>query len=502
MTVEAAPIGLAPRQLAWQVLQAVAAGAYADGALERELKRLPLEPADRALATELAYGAIRQRRLLDAWLDALGKGPAERQPPRLRWLLHLGFYQLLFSQRVPAAAAVNTTVELAKRAGLGRLAPVANGMLRQLLRRRAALPAGAPPWQGLPQLEGELAATTLPAATSLGLRHSLPAWLAELLLQWLPPDQAEAFAASCNQPPSLDLRVNPLRASRSQVLEALQQAGVAAEPLAEPQGIGLSGRVGDLRQLPGYAEGHWCVQDRSAQRIAPLLDPHPGQRILDACAAPGGKSTHLAELIGDQGEIWAVDRAEPRLRRLQRNAERLGLRCIQPLVADAAQLAAQRPDWLGSFDRILVDAPCSGLGTLARHADARWRMDPTAIGELVALQRQLLLGLLPLLKPAGLLVYATCTVHPAENGALIASLPAGSAAVVASQQWWPGMGPGDGFFAAVLQAPPVPAQGLTGGGATGGAGGGGGAGGAAGGGAAGAGAAVGAAGAGSGSAEG
>jgi 16S rRNA (cytosine967-C5)-methyltransferase len=400
LTVEAAPIGLAPRQLAWQVLQAVAAGAYADGALERELKRLPLEPADRALATELAYGAIRQRRLLDAWLDALGKGPAERQPPRLRWLLHLGFYQLLFSQRVPAAAAVNTTVELAKRAGLGRLAPVANGMLRQLLRRRAALPAGAPPWQGLPQLEGELAATTLPAATSLGLRHSLPAWLAELLLQWLPPDQAEAFAASCNQPPSLDLRVNPLRASRSQVLEALQQAGVAAEPLAEPQGIGLSGRVGDLRQLPGYAEGHWCVQDRSAQRIAPLLDPHPGQRILDACAAPGGKSTHLAELIGDQGEIWAVDRAEPRLRRLQRNAERLGLRCIQPLVADAAQLAALRPDWRGSFDRILVDAPCSGLGTLARHADARWRMDPTTIGELVALQRQLLLGLLPLLKPA------------------------------------------------------------------------------------------------------
>jgi 16S rRNA (cytosine967-C5)-methyltransferase len=454
LTVEAVAIGLAPRQLAWQVLQAVAAGAYADGALERELNRLPLPPADRALATELAYGAIRQRRLLDAWLDALGKVPAERQPPRLRWLLHLGCYQLLFSARVPAAAAVNTSVELAKRAGLGRLAPVANGLLRALLRRRAELPAGAPPWQGLPQLEGELA-DALPAATGLGLRHSLPAWLAELLLQWLTPQRAEAFAASCNQPPGLDLRVNPLRASREQVLAALQQAGVAAEPLAEPQAIALSGRVGDLRQLPGYGEGHWCVQDRSAQRIAPLLQPAPGQRILDACAAPGGKSTHLAELLGDQGEIWAVDRAEARVRRLQRNAERLGLGCIRPLVADAAQLVAQRPDWRGSFDRVLLDAPCSGLGTLARHADARWRIEPAAISALVALQRQLLEGLLPLLRPGGLLVYATCTVHPAENDAVIAALLASQPqlALRSSQQWWPGQSPGDGFYAAVLACP-------------------------------------------------
>jgi 16S rRNA (cytosine967-C5)-methyltransferase len=360
-------------------------------------------------------------------------------------------YQLLFSERVPAAAAVNTTVELAKRAGLGRLAPVANGVLRALLRRRAPLPDGAPPWQGLPQLEGEV-----PAATGLGLRHSLPAWLAELLLLWLPPERAEAFAASCNQPPSLDLRVNPLRVSREQLLTALHRAGVAAEPLADaPQAIALSGRVGDPRQLPGYAEGHWCVQDRSAQRIAPLLQPAPGQRLLDACAAPGGKSTHLAELLGDQGEIWAVDRAEARLRRLQRNGERLGFTCIRPLVADAAGLAAQRPEWIAHFDRILLDAPCSGLGTLARHADARWRIEPSAITELVALQQQLLEGLLPLLKPGGLLVYATCTVHPAENGELIAALLARHPGLHlrSSQQWWPGSSRGDGFYAAVLALP-------------------------------------------------
>ena len=441
-------MGLAPREVAWKVLQAVAAGAYADGALERELKRARLVPADRALATELAYGAIRQRRLLDAWLDALGKVPACKQPPRLRWLLHLGCYQLLFSDRVPAAAAVSTTVNLAKRVGLGRLAPVVNGVLRQLQRCRQGLPAHAAPWCGLPGSE-------MQGAAGLGLRHSLPSWLTERLLDWLPADRAEAFAIACNQPPGLHLRCNPLRTTRPALLEALLAAGVQAAPLPEPQGIALEGRVGDLRQLPGFASGHWCVQDCSAQRIAPLLDPQPGQWILDACAAPGGKTTHLAELMADQGTIWAVDPFEARLRRLQRNAERLGLTCIHSLRADASQLVQQRPEWRGRFARILVDAPCSGLGTLARHADARWRIQATTIPELVALQQRLLEGLLPLLQPGGLLVYATCTVHPAENQQLVDALlqqhPRWQ--LQHSGQSWPGQHDGDGFFAARLRAP-------------------------------------------------
>ena len=459
---EAAPshgsdTGLEPRQLAWRVLLRVMAGAYADAALEGELARAPqLSPRDRALATELAYGTIRRRRLLDAWIDSLGKLPASRQPPKLRALLQLGLYQLLFSDRVPAAAAVSTTVELVKRGGLGRLAPVANGLLRSAQRRRAA--AGADPWQGL-ELPAALQAD--PAAL-LGLRHSLPDWLARLLLQWLPPEQADAFALACNTPPSLDLRVNRRRCSREQLLADLAAAGVAAEPLVDlPQGLTLPGRSGELRQLPGYGEGHWCVQDRNAQRIALLLDPQPGERLLDACAAPGGKSTHLAELIDDRGEIWAVDRAEARLQRLQRNAGRLGLACIHTLAADAAELAERRPDWLGSFDRILLDAPCSGLGTLARHADARWRMTPEAIEELVLLQRRLLNALAPLLRPGGVLVYATCTVHPAENEERIAVFLAEHPGWQCQERWqrWPAAGAGDGFFAARLQAPPAAGSG-------------------------------------------
>lgn len=326
------------------MLQAVAAGAYADAALERELATLAragggLSPADRALATEIAYGAIRQRLLLDAWIDALGKVSALRQPPPLRWLLHVGLYQLLFSDRVPAAAAVSTTVALAKHAGLAKLAPVVNGMLRSLLRRRER-PAGSgpchEPWDGL-----ELPADS---AAALAVRRSLPPWLSAGLLGWLPPERAEAFALACNAVPPLDLRVNGLRTSRDALLARFTDAGVAARALpGAPHGLTLLERVGDPRELPGYGEGLWCVQDRSAQAIAPLLDPRPGQRILDACAAPGGKSTHLAELIGDRGEVWALDRSEARLRRLDRNAERLGLTTIRSLAADATGLGELKP---------------------------------------------------------------------------------------------------------------------------------------------------------------
>ncbi len=443
------------------MLQAVAAGAYADAALDRELASLAragggLSPADRALATEIAYGAIRQRLLLDAWIDALGKVSAQRQPPALRWLLHVGLYQLLFSDRVPAAAAVSTTVALAKRAGLAKLAPVVNGLLRSLLRRRER-PAGSgpdqEPWDGL----------ALPAdpAAALAVRRSLPPWLATGLLDWLPPERAEAFALACNAVPPLDLRVNGLRTTRDALLQRFTDAGVAARALpGAPHGLTLLERVGDPRELPGYAEGLWCVQDRSAQAIAPLLDPRPGQRILDACAAPGGKSTHLAELIGDRGEVWALDRSEARLRRVDRNAERLGLTTIRSLAADATGLGELKPHWQGSFERILLDAPCSGLGTLARHPDARWRITPEAIDGLVILQRQLLEAMLPLLAPGGRLLYATCTVEPRENGALIAALLAAHPdwSLLEERQWWPTpavaeCGGGDGFYAALLRGP-------------------------------------------------
>jgi len=438
---DSAPIGLLPRRLAWDVLQAVAAGAYADVALERVMRVRDLKPSDRGLVTELAYGAIRQRRYLDAWLDRLGKVPALKQPPKLRWLLHVGLYQLLLMERIPDSAAVNTAVELAKASkGLARLAPVVNGVLRAALRAREA---------------GETLQLPNDGAARLAQAHSLPDWFTQLLIEWSGAEGAAALASACNRVPDLDLRVNRLRSSTALVQQALASAGISSEPIFDcPDGLRISGHSGDLRHWPGYAEGHWCVQDCSAQLIAPLLDPKPGDRILDACAAPGGKATHLAELVGDQAEIWAVDRSPGRLKRVAANAARLGLGSIHALAADASNLLEERPQWRESFQRILIDAPCSGLGTLARHPDARWRVTPQSIRGLLPQQQALLEGLLPLLAPEGALVYATCTIHPDENQAQVQALLKRHPNLRLEQesQRWPHQASGgDGFYSALLQ---------------------------------------------------
>ena len=387
--------------MAWRVLEAVGDGAYADLALEREFKRQPLAGLDRALATEISYGAIRMRRHLDGWVDRFGKVPALRQPPRLRWLLHVGLQQLLVMDRVPASAAVSTAVELAKRERLASLAPVVNGVLRSAAR---AIAAG----EQLPLPEAPQA--------RLALEQSWPDWLVAELWHAIGAERTQALAKASNQTPALDLRVNILRISVAELLESFKQAGVQAAAIpGYPFAITLQQKPGQLSQLPGYKEGQWCVQDRAAQLIAPLLDPKPGERVLDACAAPGGKTTHLAELMADKGEVIALDRSAARLERLRENAIRLGLSSISTSVADATALdAAISHGQL--FDCILLDVPCSGLGTLARHADARWAITAAMLPELVELQHRLLEQAAALLAPGGRLVYATCTVHPAENG--------------------------------------------------------------------------------------
>ena len=434
-------IGLPARRLALEVLEAVAAGAYADVALERALRQNPLSPADRGLATELAYGCIRWRQWLDGWLDRLGKIPAHKQPPRLRWLLHLGLYQVLRMQRIPAAAAVDTTVELAKRHRLSKLSPVVNGVLRSALRAKEA---------------GETLPVPEPLAERLALCHSLPVWFAESLLSWSGPEQAERVALACNQVPPLDLRVNRLCSTPDLVAAAFAEEGLPTQPIDGcPDGLQVLAPAGDLRRWPGFEQGHWSVQDRSAQWVAPLLDPQPGDRILDACAAPGGKATHLAELIGDVGEIWAVDRSAGRLKRVAANAARLGCASIQALAADATDLLQKRPEWSGFFQRILLDVPCSGLGTLSRHPDARWRVTASTVEELLPLQARLLAAMLPLLAPGGRLVYATCTIHPEENVAQVNTFLQQHADVQleSEQQRWPDPDGGDGFYTAVITAP-------------------------------------------------
>lgn len=408
-----------PRQLAFVALKNIyQQDAYTDIALDRVLRKSPspqasnLKSVDRGLITQLVYGVVRRQRTLDAIIDQLGKKPAHQQPPDLRIIFHIGLYQLRYLSQIPDSAAVNTAVELAKVNGLGKLAGVVNGLLRRYTRLAA---------------DGkEVLLLPISTVEKLGILHSFPDWIVQMWLDMWGEAETEQLCAWYNQTPNLDIRVNPLRASLEQVELALQQAGINVSRLPQlPQALRLTGSIGAIQKLPGYTAGWWMVQDSSAQLVTHLLDPQPEEVIVDACAAPGGKTTHIAELMGDRGTIWACDRAPKRLKQVQANAQRLQLNSIKIGEGDSRKLSQfpqpQNQRENQRVTRVLVDAPCSGLGTLHRHPDIRWRQTPAKIQELTVLQSQLLTQAATWVQPRGYLVYATCTLNPLENEAVVQS---------------------------------------------------------------------------------
>lgn len=393
-----------PRQLAFIALRAVHQGAYADVALDRVLRQADVSSVDRGLVTELIYGSVRRQRSLDTLIDQLAKKKAQQQPPDLRIILHLGLYQLRYLSNIPDAAAVNSTVELAKNNGLSGLAGFVNGLLRRYLRLSS---------------EKTQDPLELPAdpVERLGILYSYPDWIVDVWLKQFGYAETEQLCEWLNKPPTIDLRINPLQTTRAAVEAAMQDVGVGVNVCRStlPQALQLTSSAGGIDKLPGFRQGWWTIQDRSAQLVSHILDPQPGEIVIDACAAPGGKTTHIAELMHDTGTIWACDRTASRLKKLQQNVERLQLKSIQICTGDSRNL----PQFVNVADRVLLDAPCSGLGTLHRHADARWRQTPQTVQELAQLQAELLAQTSTWVKPGGILVYATCTLHPQENETVV-----------------------------------------------------------------------------------
>ncbi|MDZ7954870.1 16S rRNA (cytosine(967)-C(5))-methyltransferase [Nostoc sp. DedQUE09] len=421
-----------PRQLAFIALRDVHKGAYADVALDRVLQKVNLPDNDRRLVTELVYGSVRRQRTLDTLIDQFAKKKSHQQPQDLRTILHLGFYQLRYQERIPASAAVNTTVQLAKENGFAGLTGFVNGLLRQYLRQAEGQGGrGAEEKDSLLLPQSPVTyfdALELPEnpVERLGILHSFPDWIIQVWLEQLGLNDTEQLCEWMNQSPTIDLRINPLRTSIEEVEAALQSAGVLVRRIPHlPQALRFISNTGSIQKLPGFKEGWWTVQDASAQLVGHLLDPQPGEVVIDACAAPGGKTTHIAELMADKGKIWACDRTASRLRKLQENSQRLNLQSIQIYTGDSRHFA----QFQNTADRVLLDAPCSGLGTMHRHADARWRQTPESVQELSVLQRELLTHTSTFVKPGGVLVYATCTLHPAENEEVI------SAFLADSPQW-------------------------------------------------------------------
>jgi len=440
-----------PRRAAFDVLQRLTGSdLHADDLIDQELSRDQLQGPDRGLFAELVFGVLRHQGSLDYYLGKLVQQPLERLELPVLLLLRLGLYQLCYLDRVPPHAAVHETVELAKQV-LSRAAGLINGVLRNFQRCRNNLalpdPAVAPQdW--------------------LAAAHSLPHWLAEQWLQQFPLKEAAELATASVEIPALTLRVNTIRVTRDDLLERLRIAGISAEPCRfSPEGIQLLQRC-QVTSLPGFEEGLFVIQDESSQLVAHMLAPQPGECVLDMCAAPGGKATHLAQLMADQGQVIATDLNQRRIRRIQESSVRLGLMSIQPMAGDA--LAS---DYLHGmqFDRILLDAPCSGLGVIRRNPEAKWRLTPTELTRCAARQRLLLEAAVPLLKPCGVLVYATCSTaveedelvvqdfisrHPEfviENGAELIPSWSGLFNADGCLRAWPHRHATDGFFAARLK---------------------------------------------------
>jgi 16S rRNA (cytosine967-C5)-methyltransferase len=384
------------RKIAYEVLRRVEAeGAYASDVLHAELGAR-VKADDAGLATELAMGVLRWRRLLDFLLERQLKKPVARLDLPVVLALRMGLYQLRFLERIPARAAVNESVELVKSARKASAATLVNAVLR-----RAADEARVPAAQFVPP--------ATPLAERLGILHSHPTWIVERWLKRFGEGQIIALLEANNRAPRLTCAVHDVT-RRDEIFASLKNAGLRIAPGNILQSaFAVSG--GSPTRTESFRTGAISIQDEASQTVPLLLNAQSGDRVLDLCAAPGGKTAALVRAAGAKGIVIAADRHAHRLRAMREQFKRLGLKDVRLVELDAASTLP-----FGTlFRRILVDAPCSGTGTLARHPEIRWRLNPKHLAEFHALQTSLLRSALQQLAPGGRLVYSTCSMEPEEN---------------------------------------------------------------------------------------
>jgi 16S rRNA (cytosine967-C5)-methyltransferase len=376
--------------------------AFADLALDAELTARQLAPRDAALATEIVYGTLRWQRYLDWLVAPYSRRPLPALDTRVLVLLRMTVYQLVFLERVPAFAAVSDAVSLARARGKQGVPEFVNAVLRSFTRHGAREPAsttgGPPPGDPL---------------EALAVRLSFPTWLAARWVERYGEDEASSLMRAMNERPPITVRANTLRIGREALAERLaREDGLTARPTRyAPEGLEVE-HAGPPAAWRAFADGAFAVQDEASMLVARLLEPRPGDVVADACAAPGTKTTHLAQLMDNRGRILALDRDPVRLARVGEAAARLGVTIIEPREGTAQELAATLAS---ACDGVLVDAPCSNLGVLRRNPEVKWRRESADIGASATGQRAILEAAAGMVRAGGRLVYATCSLEPEEN---------------------------------------------------------------------------------------
>lgn len=391
------------RHLALKVLYQVnEEDAYANIALDQAFSQFQLDdPRDKGLATELVYGCIKYRGRLDWVINQFAKPKVEKMAPWIRNIIRLGLYQILFLDKVPISAAVNESVKLAKKYGHSGTVKFVNGVLRNIERNKEKL--SYPPINKQP-------------IEHISIVYSFPRWLVQ---RWVSDFGVENTVKLCtffNNPSPLWVRTNTLRINRADLKEILLNQEIRSEEsLKVPEGLKILDNI-DLGRLEEFRKGLFTVQDESSMLVSHVLSPKKEQVILDVCSGPGGKTSHLAQLMENKGRIIAFDVHEHRLELIRETCIRLGISNVQTVLKDARYLtkAVKEP-----VDGVLVDAPCSGLGVLGRRPDARWRKKPQDIVELQTIQKEILKEGARLLKPGGTLIYSTCTMTREENNDVV-----------------------------------------------------------------------------------
>lgn len=362
-------------------------GAYSDKALKNILKDSGLSATDKAFASELTYGVIRHKNRLDHIIKEYSSQRLKKLSVWILNILRMGMYQLFFLDRVPESAAVNESVNLAKRYGHKGSVGFVNAVLR------AAVKGGEPKY------------------TSLEAYYSHPKWLIELLEKQYPEDYKKILGAN-NQPAPITIRVNPLKTTVQSLADKLTSKGVSVIIREDADGLLEISKFGDIAALDEYKSGLFTPQDKGAFLAAKAVDAQSGDLILDVCAAPGGKTTQLAENSDNQSKIVAFDIHQHKISLIEKNAERLGITCITAMCHDATQI---KEEYVGKADKVLADVPCSGLGIIRKKPDIKWQKGPEDLAEVIPIQKQILETSSKYVKKGGVLVYATCTINKAEN---------------------------------------------------------------------------------------